>query len=187
MFSSTKSRLLLSLLLLPLSLFAFGIGDWQETTPGGNSMDDPGDGTHLYLTKSNKRLYRIEKWYFYKGYIVAELDSSFLVVNESTETVNRLSSKEKWQAHLEQNHLQPFLWTRWYTDNWMDLGSEMVLIWLIFGFFITIPLCLGFLFLCYRAIWVERFRLDQPSTFIVILVSLVVGITVLLDYFPSSF
>jgi hypothetical protein len=41
--------LTVSFLIISSRLTGYGLADWQHTTPGGNAMSDPGNGTHLMI------------------------------------------------------------------------------------------------------------------------------------------
>jgi hypothetical protein len=179
-----KYFLTISFLVISLRLTAFGIGDWQHETPGGNVMGDPGGGTQLTIRKTGEDLLGIERWYFYNDFIVGELGDELFIVDERTGEKLSFTDKDKWIKEIQSRGLEPILWTRWYTDNWVD--RDWLLIWLFFGFVISIPLTLFFLFVLYRAIVKERFRVKSFYTIFVLLVVIVIGVTLLLDHYPSS-
>lgn len=176
--------LTVSFLVASIRLTAFGIGDWQHETPGGNLMGDPGSGTQLTIRMTGQELLGIDRWYFYNNCIVGELGNQLFIVDEETGEKLIFKDKNQWIKEIHSRKLAPTLWTRWYTDNWVD--SDWLLIWLFFGFMISIPLILFFTFALYRAIVKERFRLTSYYTILVLSVVIIIGITLLLDHYPSS-
>jgi hypothetical protein len=179
-----KYLLSFSFLLISLNVTGFGLGDWQHETPGGNLMSDPGSGTQLTIRKSGYEILGIERWYFYNDFIIGEFGDQQFIVDENTGEKWIFDNRENWTREIQAQGLKPALWTRWYTDNWVD--SDWLVIWLFFGFFISIPLAFFFLFALYRVIVKERFRLTGLYTLFVSSVVIVIGLTLLLDHYPSS-
>jgi hypothetical protein len=179
-----KNLLSIPFLLISIKVTGFGIGDWQHQTPGGNVMGDPGSGTQLMMRKTGEELLGIKRWYFYNDFIIGELGDQLFVVDERTGEKLIFSDRDNWNREIKSRGLKPALWTRWYTDNWVD--GDWLMIWLIFGFFVSIPFALFFLFALYRTIVKESFSLTSFYTIFVLSVVIVIGLTLLLDQYPSS-
>jgi hypothetical protein len=179
-----ETFLAISFLFISLRLSGFGIGDWQHETPGANLMEDPGSGTQLTIRKTGEKLLGIKRWYFYKDFIVGESADVLFILDENRGEKLIYNDREKWTKEIQLRGLKPFLWTRWYTDNWVD--GDWLLIWLYFGFIVSIPLTLFFLFALYQVIVKERFRLTSFYTIFVLSVAIGIGMTLLLDHYPCS-
>lgn len=177
-------ELIMVIILYSSSSFGFGTGDWQQTTPEGNIMGDPGSGTSLTLVKTRKELSEIRTWYFYKRYIIGNTAKYFFIANEMNGDVLLFKNRSDWDSFIHDNALKPVVWTRWYSDNWVDRDNLFALF--IFFFFISIPLLLLFLFAFYKAIKDEHLKITKPYTVFVLLTILVMGGIILLDIFPQS-
>lgn len=105
------------------STFSMGLGDWQNPTPGHNTMEDPGNGITLRISKTNIEIFPIEEWYFYKDYIIGKTNKNFFIVNENNGNVLQFESDKEWTNFINHNDLKPLIWTRWYSDNWVDNDS----------------------------------------------------------------
>ena len=171
-------------LIINLAVYAFGIGDWQNETPGGNYMGDPGNGTLLTIRKTHEELLGIKKWYFYKGFIVGTLNKQQFILEESSGEKLIFKDQNIWKKEIQSRGLEPILWTRWYKDNWVD--GDWLIIWMFFGFFVSIPLAIFFLFAIYRMVIKERFRLRSFYTIFVLTILISLGVTLILDYYPNS-
>lgn len=172
------------LLLISLKVAGFGLGDWQHETPGGSFMGDPGSGTQLTICKTGQELFGIERWYFYKGFIVGEMGEQFFILDEATGENTIFDNNEKWISKIQSSGLEPVLWTRWYIDNWVD--SDSLVIWYYFGFFFSIPLTLFLLYAICRVVLIERFRKASFYASFTLIVVIFVGITLFYDQYPSS-
>lgn len=165
--------------------FGYGLGDWQHITPGGNVMGDPGDGTHLTITKTQQEISGIVKWYFYRDFIIGQISSDeYFIVHEKKGELLLCKSKTEWIRYIQANDLSPSVWTRWYTDNWVD--GDYLLIWSTLIFFISIPFILFFLFALYKAITKERFGITKPNTIFFLATVMVLGSILILDQYPQS-
>ena len=147
-------------------------------------MGDPGSGTQLTIRKIGDELLGIERWYFYNNFIVGEFRDKQFIVDERIGEKLIFDDRDIWSKEIQSRGLEPTLWTRWYTDNWVD--GDWLMIWVFFGFFISIPLALFFLFALYRVIVKERFRLTSFYTIFVLSTVILIGLTLLLDRYPSS-
>ena len=173
----------LSFLTISLRLAGYGIADWQHTTPGGNVMGDPGNGTYLVVKQTGKKI-MVNWWYFYKNHVLGTSDHGYFILDEKTGTMSIFNTEAAWTKNLHARRLVPSIWTRWYRYNWVD--SDMLLIWLIFLFYISIPFLLFFAFACYWAVAKERLRPRKPFTVFVFLTLISIAGIYLLDYYPSS-
>jgi hypothetical protein len=173
------------LVICSLKVYGYGLADWQHYTPGGNIMGDNGSGTALTLYGKQQEIFRIRKWYFYKNHIVGLSDKGFFIVNEEIKEIYIFNTELEWRNSISQNNLTPLLWTRWYSDNWVDL--DWIIIWLFFGFIIAVPLIGLFLWILYKAITVENFEMSKPNTAISFSVIFLFFMIIILDSFPQSF
>jgi len=164
-----------------------GMGDWQCITPGNNTIDNySGDGISLFLSngKNYKKLEKLQRWYFYKGYIVGIQANSYFIANEKTLRVDSFNSKKQWIEFRIQQKIDPKLWPRWYTTQWTyyeDLGF-----YLFTWFFISIPLALVFATLIFVAIRFEKLRIRRPATLLVYFTIAIALIIYLFERFPQS-
>lgn len=164
--------------------FSFGLGDWSHETPGANLIMDPGDGNLLRL-KNGTDIHDLKSWYIYKGHIVGTTFEDYIIVVESTGQVSRFANKNSWKNYIHQHDLKPAVWTRWYSDNWVDY--DLLLIWLIFLFYISKPVIIFFLWILYQSGRYKYFNIRKPYTKVVLTVLLTLGFVILLDFYPQSF
>jgi hypothetical protein len=178
--------LIIGLAIIFSNSLGYGLADWQHITPGGNVMSDPGDGTHLTITKTRQEISGIVKWYFYRNFIIGQIGrDSYFIVNEIDGEVFSYKNRNEWIDYISANDLTPPTWTRWYTDNWVD--GDIFYIWLVLLFYISIPFILFFLFALYKVVTKERFRITGPYTIFVLTTVTIIGSTLMLDHYPQSF
>ena len=179
-------RLFLSIVLLfaCFRTYSFGLSDWSHETPGANLMMDPGNGNSLRLKKGTE-IHDLKLWYFYKDYVIATTYHDYIIVDERTGQVNRFANEHGWNDYIGQHDMKPLIWTRWYSDNSVDY--DMLLIWLIFLFYISIPLIFLFLWIFYQSIRYECFNIRKPYTKVVLIVLMTLGSVIILDFYPQSF
>ena len=164
-----------------------GLGDWQSITPGNNTIDNySGDGITLFLSngKEYKKLEKLEKWYFFKGFVIGIRSGSYFIANEKTLQIDSFDNSKQWLDYRVQNKIVPKLWTRWYITKWdyyKDFGFYL-LIW----FFISGPLILLFFVFVYLSIRYEKVSPKKPFTLIVFLIIVVTTTTYVLELFPQS-
>jgi hypothetical protein len=180
-----KYLVLLGLTIISSNLLGYGIGDWSHITPNGNVMGDPGSGTSLYINKTRQEILGINKWYFYKDKIVGKAGKEHFVVDEKEGEVIFFRNRNEWLNFIQVNNLEPSIFTRWYTDNWVD--GDHLLVWLIFLPFISVPFILLFLFALYKAITKERFGITRPYTAFVLATTILISSVLILDCYPQSF
>ena len=167
-----------------------GLTDWEATTPYGNKINNYGS-VSLFL--SDSIVENLTKWYFYKGYIIGlynevnqeNFAAAYFIVNEQTLEINRYPDLNHWKLKLEQDKLVPFFYTRWYYTDW-TFYDDQLLIFLIFGFFISIPLVILFILLMLRAIRIEKLNLKKPCTQVVIIISVFIFLHWISEAFPGS-
>jgi hypothetical protein len=163
-----------------------GLGDWQNQTPGGNDMGDPGGGTILTLTKSNQTVENIARWYFYRKHIVGQTNSDYFIVDEATGKVQRFSEFGQWNEVLAQMELSPTVWTRWYSDNWKFFERMLFAI-----FFIGLVILLPLLFFLFRGLnrWItndSKFELRKSYLIAFVAIVVVIIARTILDIYPQS-
>lgn len=163
-----------------------GLGDWQNKTPGGNVMGDPGSGTILTLTNSNQTVGDITRWYFYRDRIVGQTSSDYFIANETTGEVRRYDNLQEWSQAIVQSELSPTIWTRWFTDNWKFYERMFFAI-----FFIGALILLPMFFFLFRRLnrWVTSDNQPQiKKTHLLAFIGIVIMVVVriLLDVYPQS-
>ncbi len=163
---------------------AMGIADWAHQTPGGNTMADPGSGTELSMENTNEYISGIRKWYFYKGFVIGTTYEDFFIVNEQTGDVRRFSSNTDWTKFIQQSGLKPIVWTRWYTDNWVNQDAILFLL-LIFSP-IWIPMLLVYAIFACIAISKKRFSPNPNFIIVLRIVVIIYLLVVILDAYPES-
>jgi hypothetical protein len=182
-----KMKIFLSIAFLINSSLAYGFmwGEWQEKTPGGNIMGDNGSGNALEFNGAEEYItLKVNQWYFYKNNIIGTSEKGYFIVNENQKELFLFKTELEWRNAIAQYHLKPTI-TRWYSDNWVDM--EWIMIWLVFGFIITIPLFCLFLWILYRAIFIEHLDIAEPHTTISLGLILLFIFVILFDSYPSSF
>ncbi|QAR30770.1 hypothetical protein EQP59_05170 [Ornithobacterium rhinotracheale] len=145
-----KVKYLVSLFLFFYSyiVFAIGVTDWRQTTPGGNEMNNFNDISLVF--KSGNTVDNIFKWYFYKDHIICiivnswtdNMEFSYAVIDESTEHVKLFKNEKEWKIYIENSKLKPTVWTRWYRGDWSIFNN----IFSILYFLIPAIIFLLFLF-----------------------------------------
>ena len=142
----------LLLLLCSFNSFSFGLGDWQNTTPGGNTIDYPGGYIRLWIEESQENIIGLKKWYFYKEYIVGVYkESSYFILNEDTAQLDTFSIENDWLGAIKSKRIEPKIWKRWHSDSFTNSWDDF-LFFLTFGFFISWPMIIGLLILTYKGI-----------------------------------
>jgi hypothetical protein len=190
-FSCMKSIFRPSLILLFIFSFLHanaevGLGDWQCKTPGGNTIDNySGNGKTLFLSNTNdsRKIQNLEKWYFYKGFVIGKQKNGYFIANEKTLKVDTFANEKAWQAVIEKYDINP-LWTRWYTTNWVFY--EDITYYAVIFFPVTIIVALLFVLFLYRAIRYEKLNIRKPITLILLIAVSLVTITYLMERFPQS-
>ncbi len=79
---------------------ALGFGRWNNETPGGNHiLHDHWSGiTSFYMFKDEQRIDSLDKWYFFKNFVIGEFSNSskYFIVNEATSQIIIFQNKEGW-------------------------------------------------------------------------------------------
>ena len=145
----------------------------------------------MLTLKNGKQLHQLVEWYFYKNHIIgkkkksAESSSSieYFIVNERRNSILIFESKDRWDEDLKENNLKPFLWTRWFDDNWDHIETLKLYAFLWFPFTII-------LIIFNLSIWWKITRFEDGWTYGFYKASitpLVIFIIFLLGKFPQSF
>ncbi|MFM2269915.1 MAG: hypothetical protein RL757_3356, partial [Bacteroidota bacterium] len=166
----------------------YGLGDWEHQTPSGNMMRDNGSGITLTLNGKREDI-SIKKWYFYKNHIIGFSNNSFFIVNETKKEIYTFKTEEDWHDAIGQHNLKPWIWTRWYVDNWVEMDAILTIILFLFlGFFIVmIPLTMLFFWILFKAITEENCRPSKPNTAFLLSIFFLLFMRIMLDSFPQSF
>jgi uncharacterized protein YdeI (BOF family) len=181
-------RLLLTILFFLISFpcFAWGIGDWLNKTPKGNIMFDSGGGTVLTLTKNQTEFADINNWYFYRGHIIGQTDSSYFIINEVSAEIRLFQSKPEWESHIRTSDLKPVFWTRCFSDNWRFF-EQIAFLLLVLVVLLSIPF-LAFLVWSIQK-WLsgkKRFHLKKRDLLVLFGFVFLVMIRIMLDTYPQS-
>jgi hypothetical protein len=179
--------LTIAFLTISTAIFGLGFGDWQETTHNGTVINN--FNQHSLRLKDGLSLDFVGKWYFYKDCVVGkrmgENTLGYFVADEISQQIHTFRTEPEWKAFLEKNQLQP-QFIRWYNDDWIFF-DEGLIIYFVFGFFISIPLTILFLWLLYEAIFQENLNFTKPYTVSVFSILLLIFISWLLERLPQSF
>lgn len=185
--SCVNSLVLLATLLFAAPCFSFGLADWRDITPGGNTINDAG-GTDLWL-RNGAEIEDVHSWYFYKGYIIGKVGTqkpeSYFAVDEKRLRMRLFRTESEFEAFLDSHDLKPALWTRWYQYRWSFTWDDFAMM-LAFGFIITIPLLIIFGVILYRAIVREKLSPRRIHTQIVAALGIYTLVKLVLVNFPQS-
>ena len=179
---------ILSLLSIPEPASSFGLADWRDTTPGGNTINRAGM-TALWLSDGSE-IEPLCCWYFYRDSIIGRLtneaSNGYFVVNENDLSIQRFESEQEWDAYLKSNDLLPVFWTRWHSYKW-STSIDDVLMLLAFGFMFAIPLLILFGVIFFKAAFKEKLNMRKINSRILVLSLALSGFYLLLGIFPQSF
>ncbi|MEM6841446.1 MAG: hypothetical protein AAF632_04415 [Bacteroidota bacterium] len=176
----------LLLLIYSLNSFSFGLGDWRNTTPGGNTIDYPGGYIHLWVEESNEHVAGLKKWYFYKKYIVGSYErSGYFILNEETAQLDTFNVKSEWINAIKSKKIKPKVWTRWYSDAFINSWDDF-LFFLTFGFLVSWPMIIGLSILTYKGIKKVREKPYNLTTLTAIGAWIIVILWNILGIFPQS-
>jgi hypothetical protein len=187
-----KYRLLaLTLFIATISFAGIGLSDWTANTPGGNNINNF-SGMALYL-KNGQKVQGVSEWYFYKSFIIGKQSNwspygntvGYFIVNEVTNKIDTFTNASSWTKAIEQNKLQPMLWTRWFTHDWTSFNGRLGYVFLL-GFHIVIPSIILFCIVLYRAFLKEGFNRRKPYTIISLVVFGLIFMVWLSGAFPQS-
>ena len=193
------SLIALLLFFLPFNSLAGGLSSFQERTPYDNTLyydGSAGSPVTFMFGATSRASDMISKqatqtafsdFYFYKGYVIAETDTSFTVINEKQPGIHLFNDQASFDAFLDANNLRPKIWTRWYNKNY-DEANFKSLSFMVFYYF---PISLVIIGLAiYFTISIRKTRNNAYKSFKkVYLIGLVAFIvfTYLLQIFPQSF
>jgi hypothetical protein len=182
-----KYFLIVSLLCMSLRVSGFGLGDaWGQETPGGNLMGEHYSGNGIYLTipKTGEELFGVERWYFYDNFIVGELEDALFIIDERTGEKLIFKDRSKWIKEIQSRKLEPVLWTRWHTGDWVisPILLFLLLYWFVMLMLLILPFALFFMFILVN----ERFRLPRFFKIFAFSIVTLIGIILLLYYYPFA-
>lgn len=188
-----KKITLIIFLLFSLNSFArFGLADWAEETPNGNSIHNFNDKC-LYM-RNGVKVHNLFEWYFYNDCVIGTTSlpdrvfsiNKYFVANEMFNTVDTFNTEQDWKAFIKLNHLEPFIWKRTYTYNWSQITWMNFFVLFTFGFYISIPLTITIFVIVKRAIKRENFNKRKPYTITTLIIIGLFVLRYLLDIFPGS-
>lgn len=115
-------------------------------TPGNHGIChcDPYSDEETPVLIGQDSLKNLQRWYFYRGFVVGEGKNYWFIFNEKTEIVQVFHSKEKWEIEINKKNLKPHF-TRWLTLadglNFLTSLPEVFenVIWIFFILLIIIP------------------------------------------------
>ncbi len=125
-----------------------GMGEIQFQTPGGHIICDcdPYAETPV-LIGFESSIKNLQKWYFYREYIIGYGKNYYFIFNEATSKLLIFKEKETWQQAISRQNLKPFF------TRWLDISDSIETLYtvIVLGMFIWVPLLLvlcigGFIF-----------------------------------------
>lgn len=187
--SLMKIILVLFLIVQPLKVEGLGFSDWKSTTPGGNTGNNFG-GYNIEFFIQGKHIDSVQQFYFYKNHIlgiqgVNKLDiTGYFIIDEWNNKIYKYKNENIWKSQIQKKSLNPVIWTRWYTSNWFELDDWKILF--LFGFFVSIPLLVLYIFFLIKAIKIERFKFFKPYTTSWSVITFLIFLEVILNLYPQS-
>jgi len=186
-----KELLILMFSVISTSIFAVDlVGGWSNYTPNNNIITERQQLIIFSFSNNNfsyshpsKKLKELQRWYFYKGFIIGEYDEGFFIIDEKKEEIKLFKYQDRWENYIKNNGLRPHRWTRWFNTGWNLLSDFWVLFFLAPIVFV---LLIFYIRLIYISIKKERFNLSKPYSMLTIISFLSLVIFVLLDIYPDS-
>lgn len=176
---------LFATLLLAFSSTGSPITDWSQATPGGNEIQNY-DQVTLVL-QNGEEVKPLAKWFFYKDHVCGLLENgTYFMANELTSQVDTFGTEKDWENYGRENKLHPFLWTRWYTSDWVVLDSD-VLLFFVYNYYIAFALLFLIFGLLYFALKKEKLKPTKPATLVLLGLILLLIVWWCLERFPQSF
>ena len=186
-------------LLLPIDLHAGGMSSFSESSPYGNRLYYDGSaGAPVTFNFSEKSSAgetasrqaaetAFSDFYFYKGFIVAETDTSYTIINEKNPEILFFDNKASFDSYLDAHDLRPAIWTRWYNKNYDEANFKSIGFAAIFYFPISLFLII---IAIYSAISIRKSRnpvVKALKKIYLITFIAISGVIFLLQAFPQSF
>ena len=180
-----KIFLVITLLIFSKSFAIVGLADWQCKTSYGNTFDNySGGGITLFVHSENgvTEIKGLQKWYFYKGFIIGENNESnklsYFFVNEKNKKVYNFENKQEAIKFKTNNKLIPFLWTRWFNDDF-----ETTPIFFLFNAFVVVFLIYHLISILYKLIKKRKiyFGKDELAVYKILFV-----IFILVTFFDNN-
>ena len=183
----------------PKELLASGMSSFSESSPYGNRLyydGSPGAPvTFNFGKKSNAgeavsrqaAVTAFSDFYFYKGFIVAETDTSYTIINEKNPEILFFDDKASYDTYIDTHNLRPTIWTRWYNKNYDEANFKSIGFAAIFYFPISLFLII---IAIYSAISIRKTRNPVVKTlkkiYLITFIA-ISGVIFLLQAFPQSF
>jgi hypothetical protein len=139
-----KFLLFLPLFLTTLGCFAGGLSAWQEETPYGHTIYHDGSAGGWVCLSIVTNSICFQHFYFYKGHTVAYSDSSYFIINERKETVQKFTNEQQWLEAIQQQNLKP-IFKREYNSDYSSIFGDDIFFFLVF---LPVPLLMPILWLC---------------------------------------
>ncbi|RZM30000.1 MAG: hypothetical protein EOO88_02610 [Pedobacter sp.] len=189
----------LFVILHPKELLAGGMSSFSESSPYGNRLyydGSPGAPVTFNFSEKSKAgetasmkaaETAFSDFYFYKGFIVAETDTSYTIINEKNPEVLFFDNKASYDSYLDTHNLRPAVWTRWYNKNYDEANFKSIGFAAIFYFPISLFLII---IAIYSAISIRKTK--NPLVKVLKKIYLITfiaisGVIFLLQAFPQSF
>lgn len=178
---------------------------WAQRTPGKSAISHTRakegytngiickDIFKDYLSQGQKDhvVTNLKKWYFYKNHIIGQYNDTsqvqFFIFNESTCTHEKFEDEVAFKNQIKLKRLKPLIWTRWYKENYGmiftegHIGHQLTFAW--FYMPILIGLTIFFIITLSRT----RFNLNKKINKINLMITGIILIRILLDFYPQSF
>lgn len=190
--------LILLLISLPFAILAGGLSSFQEPTPYGNTVYYDGSAGapitfHFGETSKASDTLSLKAagtafsdFYFYKGFLIAETDTTGTIINERDPEILFFKDKRLFSNYLNTHNLKPKIWTRWYNKNY-DQANFKSFVFLAFFFFPVTLVLIGLAI--YFLVSLKKTKTTGYKTFkkiYLIALITVAGLIFLLQTFPQS-
>ena len=186
------------------NLQAGGYWHWWKDTPGDNQIihDLKRNGIEIICLENGgiSIITHLNKWYFYKGYIVGEFQKNketigdnqnrgyFFIFNERSCEIKVFDSKASFNKIKKELNLIPFFWTRWYKDEWSFFMNSGNFERFFLRFFVILPFTFIVIVWFLIHVYINRRKLNfkRPQTLILSIITFCITFRFLLEIFPSS-
>lgn len=184
---------LLLLILIQISFSPYGncsFSEWSNQTKNGNTILNFG-GNGIEIITSKRTIENVKRWYFKKNHIIGEIQSNetekikYFVLDEKKGNLFTFRKKSNWDNYIKKQNLIPKLYTRWFTDDW-DIYNNGFFSFYLMIFPISLPLTFLYLFILYRALKKEKFKLKKPYTLVFLVFTLIILLDIIMSKFPQS-
>ncbi len=187
-------------------------GNWYAKTPFNNTLNNEYDVIFYSNDNSGKELKNLEKWYFYKSFIVGSYfigekikyrfkDSQrrYFVINEKDDKIDVFGTENQWIKYRNDNNINPAFITNWHDSDWQFFSNETMINFGIISILLLILIsAISVLYFTIAGIFVLYKKLSNKIKFSeysflfkkpvisLCILGILVLIRFLLDMFPQS-